>query len=113
MQGDINYKKICLIIVFGGIFIPIITFLIWGEVYDPEAGLYYNVQKSKLVFKKRIKENKTSLKDKNLSFRDEYQEYKKIIQKEISIHFKYIVAFGLIIVLIGVTVVFTEEFKIF
>jgi len=45
-----------LLIVFGGIFIPIITFLIWCEVHDPQAGLYYNMKKSKLVFKKGTNE---------------------------------------------------------
>ena len=53
MKRDINYKRIGLLIVFGVIFIPIITFLIWCEVHDPQAGLYYNMKKSKLVFKKR------------------------------------------------------------
>jgi len=111
MKRDINSKRIGLLIVFGGIFIPIIAFLIWDEVYDPQADLYYNVQKSKLVFRKRIVKDKDSINNENLSSKEEYQEYKRYIQREISIHFKYIAAIGLIIVFLGIAVMFTEEFE--
>ena len=111
MKRDINSKRIGLLIVFGGIFIPIIAFLIWDEAYDPQADLYYNVQKSKLVFRKRIVKDKDSINNENLSSKEEYQEYKRYIQREISIHFKYIAAIGLIIVFLGIAVMFTEEFE--
>ena len=113
MKRNINFKLIGLLIVFGGIFIPIIMFIIWGEIYDPQAGLFYNVQKSKLVFKRKIDQEKLKLEDKNINSIQEYKEYKRYIQKEISIHFKYIAAIGIMVVFFGIGVIFTEEFERF
>ena len=70
------------------------------------------MKKSKLVFKKGTNEI-FKIEQKNISSQKAYKEYKQYIQKEISLQFKYIAVGGIIIVLLGLAVMFREEFERF
>lgn len=112
MKRNIDYKKVAKFLIFGGIFIPIILFLIWGQVYEPEGGLVYNLKNSKIVFRKGVpKESKVDNNDYNVY--EEYERYKEYIKKEISIQFKYIVVFGLILIILGFFVMLMGGFERF